>query len=635
MPRQTAIPFTPPVPAPPAAPPTPPPPTKGPLLGDKSTVFVLPPAGSTAAASGGDQELFAAAFAPLATPAPAAELNPQAAREEYEQGQSWLAKPYVSGAGWPAADRAVQHFQRAATLDHRNADYATRAGVACKLSIARFLESWGQGPMTSIAAFHIAGSLGKQIDKANQLFRPSGLSVENQQLVVQRANEAITWFGRALQIDPEDSVARCYRAELLRDVGAFGPALADAKAVLSSPLVPSATRDAAQKVADFVLSEDSPLRKFLTRSEAQSLPGPEGIALPTIGPDKRAAVPQPPVANFEDSFSKIVVQTGESRPLFAPVGSYDPTQAEMPMFAAPSTSAAAPPSVASRLKRRRQGAWKAAIVPVLLGLILVVGGTGYMYFSRPTFTGPLPGNDLGTETLRHTYYRNEFGLPDDRMGGLLALFQDEPETLRTQLRSMVISGSSRGLEIALRAGEKGKLVRVDLRSDPNLAEFCRQQAEKLQAPLLPLRTEVLKKFASDLDTARSAGMRMGNLGDYVDTLGGDLLVNGLGYHVAAVADGNEYGCIYEDQAGALYFLVPSHLSAFNVIERKFTEQSMFPRKFEYVITIQKPATPTPAVPPAEPATQPETPDAEPASETPAEATPGTSTTDAAQSGQNG
>ena len=349
--------VTPPLAAPPPLPdpPTPAlPPKKGPLLGDQSTVFVLPPIESDPVRMSGP---IIGPPPEIAPPPPAPAANPQQAREEYEQGQSWLKKPHVPGAGWPAADRAVQHFRSALELDPRNSDYATRAGVACAVSIERFLESWGQGPLISIAACHLQAPLGKQIDKAEQLFRPTGLSNENLQLMQQRANEGLECFGRALTIDPADTVTLCHRAELLRNLGAFPAALDDAKGVLASPLVPSKTRDAAQQVADFILGEDSPLRTYLTRSEAQQLPPPNWLRLPK----SRAA-------------SVAAQATQDEFPLFAPRGSLDPTQAEVPLLIGPAIGAGAAPSIAKRLKTRKSGGMAGIIIPLLMGLVLVACG---------------------------------------------------------------------------------------------------------------------------------------------------------------------------------------------------------------------------------------------------------------------
>ncbi|MFV0442325.1 MAG: hypothetical protein ACK5Q5_02005 [Planctomycetaceae bacterium] len=567
-------------------------PLAGGLLGDKSAVFVLPPANRPEAPIGSPPE--SVPTPPPQHTVPAA--DPVQAREEYSAGRNCLSKPHVRGAGWPAADRAVRHFQRAAELDPQNGDYATQTGIASQQSIKRFLESWGTGPLTSIAAFHLNANLGQQIDKAESLFRPSGISPENHFLLIERANEGLRWFSRALELDPDDAVARCHRAELLYHIGAFPKALEDAKVVLSSPLVPSQTRDAAQRVADFVLGEDSPLRKYLTRSQAQQLPPPGGVKLPPPSAPKQPVAATSPV--LSDGIGPIVINTGNPSPIIAPSGSLDPTQAEIPMFSAPS-SPGARSSVAARLRTRRKGNWTAVIIPVVLGLLLLAISLGYMYFNRVTFIGAIAGEDLGNHTLQKTLYRNEFGIPEDRADALVTAFREDPETLRTSLRVLVISGTSAGLSVSLRPGADARLVGANPRADdPHLAEFCRNHAEQLEAPLPALRAEVLKKFATDFETARSSGMRLGNLGDYLDGLGGNLLVQGLGFHVTGIAGNTTLPCVFEDQAGVVYFLVPNDVTQFDIVERKFDDApSVFKTDMRYQVTIAKTETPVSASPP--------------------------------------
>lgn len=586
-----AAPFVPPLPdfdAPPAAGPAP-------LLGDKSTVFVLPPANAAPIGPpmiGPPPEQVAPPPPPPPDPA-----NPAAAREEYETGQAWLTKPFVPGAGWPPALRAVIHFTKAARLDPKNADYATHAGMAGCLSIDRFLESWGKGPLTSIAAFHIDQPLGQQIDNTEKLFRPSGLSEENLDLIRSQANDALHWFQEALKIDPEDAVTRCHRAQLLMNLGAFPLALADAKAVLSSPLVTSKSREAAQKVADFILEEDSPLRKYLTRAQAQHLPPPTGVELPK--PAAKPAPAPPPPTTAEIPFA---INTGGGAPAFSP-GALAPTAAEeMPLLGAVPRAAAPPSSVSARLKQKKGAGWVGIAVPVVFGLLLVGAGLLYLQFTRVKFVGNLPGEDLGNTTLRKTMLASEFGLPEDKLQLLTSTFRDEPETLRTDLRTLTLRGSAQGIEVSIRPGEKSRMVRVDLRSDANLNAFCgaKEHAAALEAPLPKLRVETLRKFGSDFAASQSAGMRMGNLGEYLDTLGADLLVHGLGYHVVARTPERDYPCVFEDESGAVYFLLPPAVTTFEVVPRRFQDppesdrDTVFGTDFKYTITIAPPAAPPPA-----------------------------------------
>ncbi len=602
--------------APPPESPSPPEPSprevplvrKGQLLTDHSAVFVLPPQTRSAAPTETESPEAAPTNAsPGSSEAATAPPAPSTPREEYLEGEAWLKKPYVRGAGWPAAERAVRHFARAAELDPRNIDYATQAGVACIRSIERFLESWGQGPIVSFAAFHAETPLGQQIDRAEQIFRPSGLSAENLSFLKLRAAEGLRWFGQALAIEPRDPVARCHRAELLRSIGAFGAALADVQQVLASPLVPSKTRETAQAVADFILGEDSPLRKYLTRSEAQHLPGPPGVELPQQPPPVPPPTwPQPQAAAPEPILIRDASGPWEgppaAGPLFPAPPPLSPTEAEVPLVITPTPAATAVPSVAARLKQRRRSNWLAWVIPLVCGVVLVGAGMAYMWINRVTFTGELPGIDLGNQSVGRVIYRHEFNVPEEHLTRLLVSFRDEPKILPTGLRVLTLRGGSDGLHVANRADDKGRLVRVDLRSHPALAAFCRdpKNAAALEAPRAQRAAETLRRFVEDFEQARSAGMEMGNFNDYLFTLGADLLVGGLGYHVTAVAAGAEYPCVYEDAQGLLYFLVPRDAATFTIQERKFEGQtaSVFPTELKFTVVVQSPPPAAPSAPPA-------------------------------------
>ena len=219
----------------------------------------------------------------------------------------------------------------------------------------------------------------------------------------------------------------------------------------------------------------------------------------------------------------------------------------------------------------------------------------------------MSGEDLGNTTLRKLLPRHEFGLADDRIEQFLTDFRENPETIPTQLRVVTLRGTPGGLEVSLRPGEKGRLVKTDLRTHPGLADACRTHVVPLEAPLRPLRETTLKKFAADYEKARAVGMKLGTIGEYLDTLGGDLLVGGLGYHlVGRTPDkAQEFRCIYEDEAGAVYFLVPSGVTTFDIVERTFEGQEpLFGEEMLFNVTVAPPAA-APAKPPAaEPVSEP-------------------------------
>jgi hypothetical protein len=562
------------------APVNPPPVAKGALLEDDVSAVIAPP---QELLSLGEEELLSA-------------------REEYDLGKAWLSRPVIPGAGWPAADRAVGHFSRAAELDPANGDYAMHAGVACHESIERFLQSWGAGPLVSIAAFLVDQPLGKKIDQSQRFFQSSNLTSEHRDLLRNRAAEAFLWFSRALVIDPNDSVTRSARARLLCSIGAFAPALAEASRVLASPLTPSKTRQQAQEVTDFILGEDSKLREFLTRSEAQRVPGPMGIDLRLDPPPAPVAPAPAPVTAAPFPAAPAVVTTGSAFD-FAPVAPAPviTVQPEPGMSIVQITPAAAQTtSIASQLKQRRSGGWGKLVIPGILALILVGIGLGYLWINRPTFSGTMTGEGLGDVTISKLLLRTEFGCPDDVLDRMLGALQTEPMVLPTHLRRVQLTGSARGVDVSVRGGEQGRLVRVDLRSHPQLYEFAEEHAGQLEAARQASVSTALSAFCRDWDNAHSSGMSMGNTGNYLETLGGDALVGGLGYHTIALVDNEPLQCVYEDPEGRLYYLIPKGTTRLRIVERNLTgrEPVFADYDFGFDVTVQEAAPVPPAQPPA-------------------------------------
>ncbi|MEZ6064806.1 MAG: hypothetical protein R3B90_03650 [Planctomycetaceae bacterium] len=555
-----------------------------PLLGDGSVLFKLPPADDP-----GDGLAASAPATSSGTAAPPP--DPRQAKREYEEGLAWLNKPVVPGAGWPAADRAVQHFTEAARLDPTNSDYAMQAGIACRQSIRHFLLSWGEGPLTSIAAFHRHEPLGEAIHQSQGLFRPTALSEANSAMLRARAQAGIDWFSRALRIAPGDSVTLCHRAELLRDIGAFGPALADAAASLQSPLVPTATRALAQEVTDFILGEDSALRPFLTRSETRQLAAPIGIELPKTLTVPAASAPLAPnltaAQTVGNEFGFLSHEAGPAGPVLDPA--LVPTINEIPLVTSASARDRRQPRT-PRVRNKQATNWLTIAIPVVLAIVLLGGGVAYVFMTRTTFTGDLVGNDVGGETVKKTLYRTEFDVPEDRLDPVLIGFRDDPKYLETGLRTIQLRGDVQGLTSSLRAGPKGRVVRVDVRSNVPLALFARESAAELETPRRTAVSERLKRFVHDYHEARGSGMEMGNIDAYLDTLAGDALVGGLGYHLIGRAEDVQFPCVYEDANGSVYFLVPRSVEKFTVVERAFDGvESVFPTKLEFQVTIAAPA----------------------------------------------
>jgi hypothetical protein len=195
--------------------------------------------------------------------------------------------------------------------------------------------------------------------------------------------------------------------------------------------------------------------------------------------------------------------------------------------------------------------------------------------------------------------RTEFGCPDDVLNRMLGALQTEPMVLPTHFRRVQLTGSARGVDVSIRGGEQGRLVRVDLRSHPKLNEFAEEHAGQLEAARQQSVSSALAAFCRDWDNAHSAGMSMGNGQNYLETLGGDALVGGLGYHTIALVDGEPLPCVYEDVEGRLYYLIPKGAKQLRIVERNLTgrEPVFADYDFGFDVTVQE-AAPASVAPPS-------------------------------------
>lgn len=508
-------------------------------------------------------------------------------REEYDLGKSWLSKPVIPGAGWPAADRAVGHFSRAAALDSTNSDYAMQAGAACLVSIERFLQSWGEGPLVTVAALLADEPLGQEIDRSLNLFRGSPLTAEHRSLLRTRASEALQWYARAMSIDPQDSVTRASRAVLLSRIGAFGPALSEAGAVLSSPLTPSNARQQAQEVTDYLLGDNSPLRKFLTRSEAQRLQGPAGLDLHLAAarPEPEPPPPPPPPQPVD---------------LFALSAPPPPSPVDG-MFGGMGSVATDTPVavVAPSLRRKRRGSGgggflKFAIPLLFLGGLL--GGLGYYVWKteQPVYNGSLTAEAWDDLSLKKLLRRNTFPCAADAIERMLTTLQTDPIILRSQLRFVQFSGTADGMEVLLRCGEEGRFVRVNLLSQPALGSFVKERLAGLETERQKSVMAAQAAFCGQWEN-EPGQPNLEKAGSFIDSLGGDALVGGLGYHTAANVGGKLFPCVYEDEEGRLYYLVPRSTTQLRIVEKPGEKRSVLPEGLAYDVTITQVTAP-PAAP---------------------------------------
>ncbi len=251
------------------------------------------------------------------------------------------------------------------------------------------------------------------------------------------------------------------------------------------------------------------------------------------------------------------------------------------------------PNISAQLRQRRKGNWIKIVIPLFLGLILVGVGLGYLYLNQPTYQGIITGEVLEDATIEKLIPRNEIKFPSDQLDELLDSLRDNPESLMTPYRRLRIRGSVKGLILTVIPGEKGVLVRVDPRANKDLDQYIRKNAERFHEPQHKQMVKTVQQFCQDWQSTVGSGMQMGNLASYMDSLGSDALVAGLGYHTQALSRGTLYPCIYEDTQGRLYYFLPKGTKHFSIVERQFEDQtdSIFDHEFRFEVRLKKASKP--------------------------------------------
>lgn len=221
-----------------------------------------------------------------------------------------LGKEELSKPAHTACTLACEHFERAASLDPRSSEYPMHAGVACQMAIMRWLDHVGRGPLVSIAVFNSDTPFGRAIDKEHAVLET--VTDENRKWLLDLANKAVTWYARALEINPSHHTARAWLVQFSRNIGALKFSLQQADQIIAEATSDLDSVNVAKGVKDYIVSSTSELRKYLTPAQAAEVPFPQGVNWPqglgtNVSPRQLASVQEPaqPPEVQADTFARI------------------------------------------------------------------------------------------------------------------------------------------------------------------------------------------------------------------------------------------------------------------------------------------------------------------------------------------
>lgn len=165
---------------------------------------------------------------------------------------------------------------------------------------------------------------------------------------------------------------------------------------------------------------------------------------------------------------------------------------------------------------------------------------------------------------------------------VLAYFESDPETMRSQFVETRFSATAEGLQIQVLTGSDSRFVRFPI--DADLRAWYNGHFDELEKTRAKSLSRSLKEFFTDWDVAIRNISGVEDPLKYRNSVGLTSCVGGLGYHVQAQAGKSLYPCVYEDD-GNLYFLLPTKRDNFKIIGRRLTEKSLpiFPGKYDVSI----------------------------------------------------
>ncbi len=241
-----------------------------------------------------------------------------------------------------------------------------------------------------------------------------------------------------------------------------------------------------------------------------------------------------------------------------------------------------PPRKLRAARKPGVGAW---IVPILC----ICGVAGYLAWyiweSQPKLEGALVAHTVHDLEVKPGLIPGTLsGLKADDLGEVLRHLKAEPAHWASSISKFTLTGTDKGVEVSVRNGTAAHFVSVSRSQSPTLAEYLQKHLDDLDKP----RLASIKKHAPILfeqwKQQFTKNEPISNQQRHRDLVLLPTLVSGLGYHLEAVVNGNIYPCVYEDEEGELYFLLPNATKSFVLQGRRVAGSLHIPAHFTVKIS---------------------------------------------------
>lgn len=217
----------------------------------------------------------------------------------------------------------------------------------------------------------------------------------------------------------------------------------------------------------------------------------------------------------------------------------------------------------------------------------------YAWTSQPRLEGALTAQTVHDLEVKPALIPGALsGLDKSDLGEVLRHLKAEPASWASTISKITLKGTDDGVEVSIRNGPSAHFVSVLPTQSPALVEYIKQHSDELEKP----RLDSIQKHAPALFSAWKRQIdkheQIVDQKTHRDLVALPALVSGLGYHLEAIVNDNIYPCVYEDDAGTLYFLLPNATKSFKIHGRKVAGGIHVPANFTVKLTGSTTAAPS-------------------------------------------
>ena len=278
--------------------------------------------------------------------------------------------------------------------------------------------------------------------------------------------------------------------------------------------------------------------------------------------------------------------------------------------AAMATAASAPGKSAEPRKKPtpRQPMSPKVLIGIGLGLLVLAGiGIGVYIQSLPVYEGNVAGARVPQgQVIAVTVPWSTIEVPPQTQLPVIEYLKQHKTALVNNLLKIDVSATSEGLVVRFETTDESILISVDPLLVPDVQTLIAEQKDAWNAARTQELTQYAQELCGNLAKAQAAGERLGSFSAYEHKVAYNSLVRGLGRYCTAQASKSSHACVFEDDEGKLYFVVP-RLTTQVVVQEKIVEgrAKALPADFRIWATIPPSAAATPHIEPADPEEEPE------------------------------